>query len=888
MKKNFRRAMAAVMAAALALSLAGTAAEADAAKKKKIKLASKTVTVKAKKSKTVKIKNVKAKQVKKLTVKSASKKIATAKAKGKTAVKVTGKKAGKSTKVKITLKLKGQKKATKLTLKVKVAKAKPVPPAVTNAPAPATQAPNVPSTKAPDAPAASQPPQGGEASQAPATGKPSAKPQPSKAPAVVPTWTPDPKKEVSEITLHYTKDETRSFEVTNEEGTKSYAPKMIKFTDADDYPEGDAIDVRYYKKVIVKYEGKKFEKDGGWDNGGKATLNTTNEDLGQSAYTNGLFMKYLHDLTTAEVNAYKDGVYTVEYDISEATLDPEGGWEFPDVGEIDCVSVQMGNEENYEGFKLQTIEFKEPIQTGTTTPTADPNATADPDKTADPNATADPDKTTAPTVAPTATPKVTAKFANGQIEEKGETTITVTTDKGTVKTVRFAAVKADVADVNNTNPAAIKVTGKKEGTTEIKGSVTLTIDGKDVVIDNVSAGTLTVVPKGTPIVEAEVESAEIEMIAGTTGKVKVKNVTVTVSGEADPDANVTYAWTIDPETVAKISGTTAEATATVTAEAKGTAKATVTITATTKDGKSSQPLKKEVTVTVYDALTVDTAAIEYAANDVAINGTVAPKALLGKTVKTNGTIAEVTWAIVETAGVEKAETETASIDAKTGVVTGKKAGTVKVKATVKVTGELNQKETVVVEGTVTVNNNRMLSLKNENVTKEGSVFASDFSGEPWAGQPVENEDGSITWFTDTTWGGGGLNFYLNPDKSHFDLTKFSKIKVTLSVSQSEEASRQVYLGLVCDGKKAPSWNPSADPVNVALDAKPEAYPTLKGNGEDDTIEVDLTQEYTIPQDSDLAENCGVVFVRVKYNANGKPEGTRSTITVKSIELVAKN
>ena len=446
------------------------------------------------------------------------------------------------------------------------------------------------------------------------------------------------------------------------------------------------------------------------------------------------------------MNAYKDGVYTVEYDISEATLDPEGGWEFPDVGEIDCVSVQMGNEENYEGFKLQTIEFKEPIQTGTTTPTADPNATADPDKTADPNATADPDKTTAPTVAPTATPKVTAKFANGQdtvqIEEEGETTITVTTDKGTVKTVKFAAVTADVANVDNTNPAAIKVTGKNAGTTEIKGSVTLTIDGKDVVIDNVSAGTLTVVPKGTPIVEAEVESAEIEMIAGTTGKVKVKNVTVTVSGEADPDANVTYAWTIDPETVAKISGTTAEATATVTAEAKGTAKATVTITATTKDGKSSQPLKKEVTVNVCEKLTVDTEAIEYAENQVAINGTVAPKALLGKTVKTNGDIVDVAWTIVETAGVEKAETETASIDAKTGVVTGKKAGTVKVKATVKVTGPLDQKETVVVEGTVIVNGD----IINIDITK--------FKGGNDKVTCTKKDDGSV----DIVWAADSQNY----------------------------------------------------------------------------------------------------------------------------------
>ena len=92
MKQNFKRTLAAVMAAALTVSLMGTGTESDAAKKK-IKLSKRFITVTKGKRKKVTIKNVKAKQVKKLVVKSSKKKIATVKKSGKTAINVTGKRA---------------------------------------------------------------------------------------------------------------------------------------------------------------------------------------------------------------------------------------------------------------------------------------------------------------------------------------------------------------------------------------------------------------------------------------------------------------------------------------------------------------------------------------------------------------------------------------------------------------------------------------------------------------------------------------------------------------------------------------------------------------------------------------------------------------------------
>jgi GH35 family endo-1,4-beta-xylanase len=120
MRKNTKRVVAGAMALALTLTTIGVAApstEAQAAAK--IKLSKKSISLTAKKSQKITIKNVKAKKVKKLTVKSSKKKIATVKKKGKTAFTVKGISAGNAV---ITAKvtLKGKKKATSLKLKVKV------------------------------------------------------------------------------------------------------------------------------------------------------------------------------------------------------------------------------------------------------------------------------------------------------------------------------------------------------------------------------------------------------------------------------------------------------------------------------------------------------------------------------------------------------------------------------------------------------------------------------------------------------------------------------------------------------------------------------------------------------------------------------------------------
>lgn len=527
LKKNFRRAMAAVMAAALTFSLAGTAADADAAKKK-IKLASKSVSVTVKKTKTVKIKNVKAKQVKKLTVKSASKKIATAKKKGKTAVKVTGKKAGKSTKVKITLKLKGKKKATKLTLKVKV-KAAPAKKPTVNPPAPATNAPG------PNGPGASQPPSGGNETPVPPTDPPQSSKTPASKPPTTPKpdWTPDPDKKVEDVTLTY----------GNGEGYKFTKAEQVKFEDADNYPAG-GIDVRYYDKVTVKYKSDVEIQKGPEDWGGKATLSSTDEGLGCTAYTDGLYLRYLNDL------AYVDGGYTAEYNIKEtgplgALLD---GYDFEEVGLVDCISVQLeSNTYPYEdgedgtkgvNFRLMSIEFKAPEKP---VETNKPGESQKPGETNKPGASTGPDVTEAPE--PTA-PAVTLQFKHNLVVNE-TTKVEVVADGAEVLETHLAVADTSVAELNGD-----VLTGKKvshEGTT-IGGTVDLKVSGKEFTNVPVKEAAIRVYGADELIINVADLDA-ITLIESETAAIEAA-ATVELGGQEITDATLTAAWEVERDAAA--------------------------------------------------------------------------------------------------------------------------------------------------------------------------------------------------------------------------------------------------------------------------------------------------------------------------------------------------
>lgn len=919
LKKNFRRAMAAVMAAALTFSLAGTAADADAAKKK-IKLASKSVTVTVKKTKTVKIKNVKAKKVKKLTVKSASKKIATAKAKGKTAVKVTGKKAGKSTKVKITLKIKGQKKATKLTLKVKV-KAAPAKKPTVNPPAPATNAPgqNVPAP-------ATQPPSGGNGTAAPATDAPATEVPVTKPPTEKPTqkpeWTPDPEKKVEDVTLTYGNGEGFMFEKAD----------MVKFEDADNYPE-EGIDVRYYDSVTVKYTSDEeiTSGDEGW--GGKATLSSTDEGLGCTAYTDGLYRRYLNDLP------YENGGYTVQYnmkDVGEAggLLD---GYDFEEVGLIDCVSVQLesnthpyvdSEDQTQKGvnFRLMSIEFKapeKPVETDAPAVSADPSAKPSaPAVTADPSAEPSaPAVTDAPTPEPTA-PAVTLSFKHNLAV--GETTkVEVAAEGAEIVETHLAVADTSVAELVGDVLTAKKVS--HEGTT-IGGTVDLTVSGKTFTGVPVEEAAIRVY--GVDELMINVENLEdITLIESETAAIEAA-ATVELGGKPVTDADLTAKWTI-VGSAATINSQSTALKNVVTAEQKGTATVYLTVTAV-KGDKTVTSLQKEAVITVKEA-----GEIKLAGGKTSINiGETAGIVLEG----VEGTIQDVVWEIVKAKAVEApvvnategestpaetakpAETEApkpvetvkpteteapkpveteepaetvapteapkpvvvgdATVEADEdepakAVVTGKEAGTVTVKATVTVKKADDSIRTYVVTGQFEVSKNRLVSLTNANMASQGNL--TTVSGE-WADKGIENADGSVTFYTNAVSSGGGMNFWIDADtRKPVDLSAYKEIRIT--ASQNGTSDKQSVIEPFTSGS-SDFWKKKNEsgiaPGYVMFE---QDTPSVQV--------IDLTK----------ATNANIESIMVKYNGHEKPsagatedqkKGCKASYTIYSIEIVAED
>lgn len=918
LKKNFRRAMAAVMAAALTFSLAGTAADADAAKKK-IKLASKSVTVTVKKTKTVKIKNVKAKKVKKLTVKSASKKIATAKAKGKTAVKVTGKKAGKSTKVKITLKIKGQKKATKLTLKVKV-KAAPAKKPTVNPPAPATNAPgqNVPAP-------ATQPPSGGNGTAAPATDAPATEVPVTKPPTEKPTqkpeWTPDPEKKVEDVTLTYGNGEGFMFEKAD----------MVKFEDADNYPE-EGIDVRYYDSVTVKYTSDEeiTSGDEGW--GGKATLSSTDEGLGCTAYTDGLYRRYLNDLP------YENGGYTVQYnmkDVGEAggLLD---GYDFEEVGLIDCVSVQLesnthpyvdSEDQTQKGvnFRLMSIEFKapeKPVETDAPAVSADPSAKPSaPAVTADPSAEPSaPAVTDAPTPKPTA-PAVTLSFKHNLAV--GETTkVEVAAEGAEIVETHLAVADTSVAEL-----VGDVLTGKKaHGETTIGGTVDLTVSGKTFTDVPVEEAAIRVFAADELIINvADLE--DITLVESETAAIEAA-ATVELGGKPVTDAALTAKWTI-VGSAATINSQSAALKNVVTAETAGTATVYLTVTAV-KGDKTVTSLQKKAAITVKKA-----GEIKLAGGKTSINiGETAGIVLEG----VEGTIQNVVWEIVKAKAVEapvvnaaegestpaetaeptkaptqaptkaptqaptKAPTQAptqapaetvapteapkpvvvgdATVEADEdepakAVVTGKEAGTVTVKATVTVKKADDSIRTYVVTGQFEVSKNRLVSLTNANMASQGNLTTASGG---WADKGIENADGSVTFYTNAVSSGGGIQFWIDADKKKpVDLSDYKEIRIT--ASQNGTSDKQSVIEPFTSnssnfwGKKNES---GITPGYVMFDKDTPSVQVI-----------DLTK----------ATNANIESVMVKYNGHGKPSASatedekkacKASYTIYSIEIVAKD
>ncbi len=337
MKKNLKSTSAKVLAVILAAGMVTTSAPASVADaKKKVKkptLGKTKVTINVGKTKKITVKKNKGPKVKKVTIKLSKKqkKIVKITKKTKTYFKVKGLKAGKTT---LKVKIKAGKKTYTKKLKVTVKKQKtPVPSDGGNKATPTPQGKT--DNKATPTPTGGQ------------GGTNTATPTPA---AVV---TPPAKKENITLTYNYTFP----------------AARQVKFADAESGYPAYGINVADYGKVIVKVAAaKELEKVEGW--AGKCTLSSTDEGLGQTAYTDGLAVKFFNDMP------YEDGVYTFEFDLNQLGK----GWTKEDLVSCDCIAVQLSGADpdkedqpnSYADVTLKEVSFILPEGGDVTDPTPTP------------------------------------------------------------------------------------------------------------------------------------------------------------------------------------------------------------------------------------------------------------------------------------------------------------------------------------------------------------------------------------------------------------------------------------------------------------------------------------------------------------------------------------
>lgn len=124
------------------------------------------------------------------------------------------------------------------------------------------------------------------------------------------------------------------------------------------------------------------------------------------------------------------------------------------------------------------------------------------------------------------------------------------------------------------------------------------------------------------------------------------------------------------------------------------------------------------------------------------------------------------------------------------------------------------------------------------------------------GEPVYNEDGSMTFTMCNQYGGGGVCLYMNSDKEKIDLSDYTKVLIEVSAEESTPLSVSYYP----DGTGF--WSDS----------------TLLGYGDAGTEKKTLSYSLSSFSGSMNA-------LRVRYNSWNLPSDAKSTVTLHSITLV---
>ena len=223
-------------------------------------------------------------------------------------------------------------------------------------------------------------------------------------------------------------------------------------------------------------------------------------------------------------------------------------------------------------------------------------------------------------------------------------------------------------------------------------------------------------------------------------------------------------------------------------------------------------------------------------------------------------------------------------DGAKATVTGLKMGTTNVTVTVTTDTGITDKAVCALtvkddalkpsaDGSVTMTAANLYSsgclVKAMNSTEEGGV--------------TYNDDGSVTFISTNQYNGGGVAFYLNPDHSATDLSKYDKVEIVYaSPSTADKTNDKIKVAFFTPAKPDNYMNSTSikqENGNAAAD-----YDTTLNGTEEQKATIDLTSDTWKLRGNAYA--IAITFNAYGYGDYSTDDGKKwCTVTIKSIKLI---
>lgn len=148
--------------------------------------------------------------------------------------------------------------------------------------------------------------------------------------------------------------------------------------------------------------------------------------------------------------------------------------------------------------------------------------------------------------------------------------------------------------------------------------------------------------------------------------------------------------------------------------------------------------------------------------------------------------------------------------------------------------------------------------------EDSMTFSADtfLTSAATSGDPVYNEDGSVTVTLKSQYGGGGIAFSLNESQTLVDLSDYQKVIFTLSADEETPLTISAY-------RSSNFWDSTADTGSIVL-----SYKSVTTEKTDYSFEFNHLNS--------------VLGFGVRYNASGASPREEVTVTIHSITLVKDN